>query len=255
MASDYGLRALGVGNGHDEQLGCAAMVIERDNQPLLLIDCGHGTLNRYRHHYGQWPQAIYISHCHLDHVADLEKLFIAAALGQCPQPRIYLHAALLPRLLAIFDHFPAQLAEGGVNFAEALQLVAVQRGFWCAGELFTIHEMRHHQRQFCYGLLLPGSFFYSADTRPVTELLAAEAPAPALLVHDVSLLANPSHSGAAELLAYPASWRSRLYVYHYASAAQQRQLQALGLTPLQVGQYLPLPAPDPGHPAHQWRPQ
>lgn len=255
MSHSFNLLPLGVGNGNDEQLGCAAMVVERDQQPLLLIDCGHGTLNRYRERYGQWPTAIYLTHCHLDHVADLEKLVIAAALGHCPRPRIYLHASLIMRLLRIFDNFPAQMAEGGMNFGEALQLVPVLEGFWCSGVLFQVHEVRHHLRQFCFGLLLPGSLFYTGDSRPIPELLAQVAGPPTLVVHDVSLVGNPSHSGAEELVNYPPELRKRLRVYHYASLQQADTLLALGLTPLRVGQALTLPPLDLTHPAHRWAPQ
>lgn len=253
--TEYALQVLGVGNGADDALGCAAMVVERAGEPLLLVDCGHGTLNRFRQRYGCWPRALYLTHCHLDHLADLEKLVIAAALGHCPQPRIYLHAALVERLLRIFDNFPAQMAEGGMNFAEALQLVPVLNGFWCHGELFQIHEVRHHLRQFCFALHLPGVLFYSGDTRPIPELLAEVASAPTLVVHDVSLLANPSHSGASELLSYPAELRQRLWLYHYARPEQADELAALGLQPLRLGQRLLLPPADGSHPARQWAPQ
>ncbi len=48
-------------------------------RPLLLIDCGPETLNRYLEIYAEAPLAVaYVTHTHMDHVAGLERLFYRA---------------------------------------------------------------------------------------------------------------------------------------------------------------------------------
>jgi ribonuclease BN (tRNA processing enzyme) len=71
----WSLRFLGVGNAQAVELGSASAVIERDAQPLLMIDCGQEALTAYREHYQRMPEAVFITHVHMDHVAGLERLF------------------------------------------------------------------------------------------------------------------------------------------------------------------------------------
>ena len=51
-------------------------VLERDGEPLLLIDCGQEALTAYLERYGQAPRALFLTHTHLDHVAGMERLFV-----------------------------------------------------------------------------------------------------------------------------------------------------------------------------------
>ncbi|MEC9410614.1 MAG: MBL fold metallo-hydrolase, partial [Pseudomonadota bacterium] len=68
----YSLFFTGTGSGGNLSVGSSAAVLEKNGSPLLLIDCGPGTLNTYAEHYnGQLPSAVFLTHCHLDHIADL----------------------------------------------------------------------------------------------------------------------------------------------------------------------------------------
>ena len=76
---NWQLRFLGVGNSQAAPvLGSASAVLERDGMPQLLIDCGQEALTAYLARYGEAPQAIFITHLHLDHVGGLERLFYTA---------------------------------------------------------------------------------------------------------------------------------------------------------------------------------
>src|SRR5205085_7206321 len=68
-AMNWTLRFLGVGNANAIELGSASAVIECDGQPLLMIDCGQEALTAYHEHYGAMPEAVFITHVHMDHVA------------------------------------------------------------------------------------------------------------------------------------------------------------------------------------------
>jgi ribonuclease BN (tRNA processing enzyme) len=65
----WALRFLGVGNSAAVELGSASAVVERDERPLLMIDCGQEALTAYLKQYGAQPRALFITHVHMDHVA------------------------------------------------------------------------------------------------------------------------------------------------------------------------------------------
>src|SRR6185312_24099 len=117
------------------KLGAAAAGLERAGKPLLLIDCGPGTLDRYMAAYDALPAALFITHTHMDHVAELEQLFIRLWFDPARRGRmrLFTHAALVPWLQTRVADYPGALAEGGVNFWEAFQLVPCSRGFWLDG--------------------------------------------------------------------------------------------------------------------------
>lgn len=248
----WALRFLGVGNaGSAATLGSAAAVLERDGEPLLLIDCGQEALDAFVTRYGRPPPAVYISHAHMDHVAGLERLFFKAWFDTALRGRLPVFVALpvLPHLHRRVAEYPGALAEGGANFWDGLRVVPVTGGFWLSGHWFEIFPARHHLPDTCFGLRLRGSLVYTADTRPIPEMLAQMADAGELVAHDCDLVGNPSHSGIDDLQReYPAELRSRLLLYHYASEADAKALIARGYRVARAGQAITLaePAAAPG---------
>jgi phosphoribosyl 1,2-cyclic phosphodiesterase len=240
------LRFLGVGSAQAVELGSAGAVLERDGAPLLLIDCGPETLNRYLESYAEAPLAVYVTHTHMDHVAGLERLFYRAYFDPQLQGRVQLfaHAALLPHLQGRVADYPNVIAEGGANFWDAFHLVPCSRGFWHCGLWFDVFPTRHHAPMTSFGLALQGAFAWTGDTRPIPEMLAQFAPPPALIAHDCGLIGNPSHTGSDDLeREYTKEQRSRLLLYHYASAADGAALVARGYRVAQRDERVVLPAP------------
>lgn len=243
--SAWNLHFLGVGNASAVELGSASAVVERDGEPLLLIDCGQEALTAYLERYGQAPRALFLTHTHLDHVAGMERLFVQlyfdpARRGDC---RMYVPAPLVPWVQRRVADYPGVLAEGGVNYWDAFRLIPHSRGFWHAGCWFQVFPVRHHAPDTAFGLALPGSFVYTGDTRPIPErLLALDADVP--IAHDCGLVGNPSHSGIDDLeREYPPELLGRLHLYHYGSAADGQALQARGYRVLLPGSNLPLAPP------------
>lgn len=240
----WSLRFLGVGSASAVELGASAAVLEHDGRPMLLIDCGPDTLDRYRAAYGELPRALYLTHTHLDHVGGMEQLF-----GQVwfdPHLRgnvqVFAHAALVPWLQARVADYPGVLAEGGVNYWDAFRLVPCSRGFWLDGWWFDVFATRHHRPDTSFGLALAGSFVFTGDTRPVPEMLARYAGAGERVLHDCSLVGNPSHTGVEDIeREYVPSLRRQLVLYHYGSPADGRALVARGYVVAQPDQRLPLP--------------
>lgn len=245
---NWHLHFLGTGAAHAVELGSSAAVLERDGEPLLLIDCGPDTLDRYLAAYGRLPQALYITHTHLDHVGGMERLFTRLWFDEAlrGRTRVFIHAALMPWLQARVADYPGVLAEGGVNYWEAFRLLPCSRGFWLDGLWFDVFATRHHRPHTSFGLSLKGSFAFTGDTRPIPEMLAQYADASELIAHDCGLHGNPSHTGIDDIeREYEASLRSRLLLYHYGSAADGAALLARGYRIAGTGQRIALAAPSP----------
>ncbi|MEI6413787.1 MAG: MBL fold metallo-hydrolase [Pseudomonadota bacterium] len=230
---DLALRFLGVGNaGASPALGCAAAVLERDGEPLLLIDCGWDTLSAFEAQYGGMPTALFLTHAHLDHTGGLENLFFRAYLDPALRDRVrlFLPVWLVTLIHQRFATYPGMLAEGGANFWDAFRLIPVSDGFCHQGLDFQVFPGCHHQFLSAFGLSLPGMFFYSGDTRPIPGQVARFAPRDEAIFHDVAAIGNPSHSGVVEILAsYCPDQQRRLIAYHYESPEAARQITASGL--------------------------
>lgn len=244
MSVGMGLFFLGVGNAAAHELGNAAAVLEdAGGRPLLLIDCGPTVLPAYLARYQALPQAIFVTHTHLDHTGGLENLFyrLACERPELPPVRLYLPAAIIERLQQQLGEDPYKLAEGGMNFWDRFQVIPVGAQFWHAGLSFDVFAVNHHGYRAAYGIALAGRFVYTGDTRPVPEALARFASGGELVFHDCAWHANPSHTGVADLADhYPAELRQRLVLYHYESAAAGAQLAAQGYRVAAAGMHFAL---------------
>ncbi|TAH45932.1 MAG: MBL fold metallo-hydrolase [Gammaproteobacteria bacterium] len=240
------LRFLGVGNAQAVALGSACAVIERDDSPLLMIDCGPDALTSFLERYQSAPAALFITHAHMDHVGGLERLFFKTWFDgeRRGKLRVYAHAALIPVLQSRVADYPEVLAEGGANFWDAFQLIPVSRGFWHEGLWFDVFPTRHHAPMTSFGLALRGSMVWTGDTRPIPEALSAVAAAGELVAHDCVLHGNPSHSGVDDLeREYPTALRERLVLYHYGSLDEAEALRGCGYRVANRGEGITLANP------------
>ena len=243
---NWHLHFLGTGAAHATTLGSSAVVLEREGRPVLLVDCGPDTLDRYVDAYQALPSALFITHTHMDHVAGLERLFVKLWFDPDRRgtTRLFAHAALIPWLQARVADYPGALAEGGVNFWEAFRLVPCTRGFWLEGLWFDVFATRHHVPGTSYGLALDDSFVYTGDTRPIPEVLARHADGAALIAHDCSLVGNPSHTGVDDIeREYPETLRRKMILYHYGSAADGATLVEQGFRVATPGERIALEPP------------
>ena len=239
----WALRFLGVGNASAVELGSANATIERDGLPWLTIDCGAEGLSAYLAHYGVMPKVLFVTHTHLDHVGGFERLFVASWFDaeRRGKVKVYVPATVVPLLHQRVGSYPNALAEGGVNFWDAFQVIPVGAAFWHDGVQLEVFPARHHWPETAYGLRLHGSLVWTGDTRPIPEVLARFADAGELVAHDCSLHGNPSHSGIDDLQReYPPDLLQRCLLYHYASAEDGRALEALGYRVARKGEVVAL---------------
>jgi len=247
----WSLHFLGVGNAQAAvSLGSASAVVERDGSPELMIDCGQEALTAFQAAYGAMPEAVFITHVHMDHVAGLERLFFATYFDPARRGklRLYVPVGVLPHLQSRVADYPGVVAEGDANWWDAFQLVPVTRGFWHRGQWYEVFPVRHHLPDTAFGLRLPGSVVWTGDTRPIPEMLARHADAGEWVAHDCGLQGNPSHSGIDDLeREYPQELLSRCVLYHYASLADGEALRARGHRVARAGERIGLA--DPGDPS------
>jgi len=244
--SDFYLRFLGVGNAHAPSLGSSAAVLERDEEPCLLIDCGPDTLPAYLEVHGTLPRALFITHAHLDHIGGLEGLFYRLATAPEPPaaPRLFVPVELIPVLQRRLADYPNLLAEGGCNFWDVFHLIPVTERFWHRDLLFNVFPVRHHEYLGAYGLALQGRFLFTGDTRPIPEILNRYASQGEFILHDCGIRPNPSHTGGEDLAReYKPEQRQRLVLYHYASEADGRELEGQGYRIVRRGERLALRCP------------
>lgn len=242
----WSLRLQGVGNAFAVELGSAMATIEREGMPWLTIDCGNEGLSHYLAHYGEAPRALFITHTHLDHIAGFERLFVYSWFDEARRGkvRLYVPAAVVPLLHQRVGDYPNTLAEGGVNFWDAFQVIPVGASFWHDGVRLEVFATRHHWPDTAFGLRLRGSLVWTGDTRPIPEQLAKFAGAGELVAHDCTLHGNPSHSGIDDLeREYPRELLTRCLFYHYASREDGEALAARGYRVARPGEAVALAEP------------
>ncbi|WP_206861097.1 MBL fold metallo-hydrolase [Lysobacter changpingensis] len=240
------LRLHGVGNASAVELGSAMATIERDGAPWLTIDCGGEGLTAYQAYYGDMPHALFVTHTHLDHVAGFERLFVSSYFDDARRGRVrlYVPAPVVPLLHQRVGDYPNALAEGGVNFWDAFQVIPVGGSFWHDGVRLEVFPTRHHWPETAFGLRLHGSMVWTGDTRPIPEMLARYADAGELIAHDCALHGNPSHSGIDDLeREYAAALLDRCLLYHYGNREEGEILAARGYRVAHPGQLVTLREP------------
>ena len=235
MKDELAIKFLGVGNAQSKGLGTSSCVLEKNNLPILLIDCGPQTLFEYRNCYSENnPPALFITHAHFDHVGGLESWFYHLIpklnKGHCENmPKLFVPVDLVNTLQRRIADYPNMMAEGGVNFWDAFQLIPASERFWLNNMLFDVFPVRHHEHTTAFGIALQGNFLFTGDTRPIPEVLIHYASRGETIFHDCGLEENPSHTALSDIHREysPQQWK-RMIFYHYGSEEEGNIIEESG---------------------------
>lgn len=222
------LMFLGTGNAHSNELGNSCALFKQGDCELI-IDFGFSAYHAYLDEFGRLPEAIFVTHCHLDHIGGLENLFYKSYFNEQPPIKLFVPhkiVSILHQRMASLEHI---LAEGNANFWDAFQLIPVGDTFWYKGNKFTVFEGRHHAMGFSFGIALRGVFLYTGDTKPIPEIINHLASQGELIFHDLSLFNQPSHTYIDELTCYTPSVLSRCVFYHLSNHEQVASCRKKGL--------------------------
>jgi ribonuclease BN (tRNA processing enzyme) len=166
--------------------GATSGLLVRDGGGTILLDVGTGTLAKLQEHVGLFDvDAVFISHSHPDHVADLYAYVLARLFTPEQPPRVPLYVA--PKVLERFTPL-LQDDSGDMQVDDVFDVHEVEVGEELeVGSLrVATAPMRHSVPTFGVRVEADGvAMAYSADTGPAEELTTLAAGAH-LLVAEAS---------------------------------------------------------------------
>jgi ribonuclease BN (tRNA processing enzyme) len=185
-ATDVDVVVLGAHGTWPPAGGATSGLLVRHDGTNVLLDVGTGTLARLQEHVGLFDvDAVFVSHSHPDHVADLYAYVMARMFSPEHPPRIPLYVA--PKVLERFAPL-LQDDSGDMDVNDVFDVQEVDFGEKLnVGPLeVTTASMRHSVPTFAVRVEAEGAAMaYSADTGP-TEDLVTLASGAQLLVAEAS---------------------------------------------------------------------
>jgi ribonuclease BN (tRNA processing enzyme) len=148
----------------------------------VLFDCGSGVLPRLRDY--ESIEHVFLTHLHLDHVADVMSLIKAKWLCGSHDLRIYGPSGTKEWLSRVFDAYPYMIGKMNVEVFEMVDQDRIPVGRY---EIICV-KTAHGMPSLGYGIVDEAGrvrVVYSGDTEPIKSI-AALASGADLLIHECS---------------------------------------------------------------------
>lgn len=210
------------------------MLITAASGKTLLLDCGTdirfslGELNIDSGNFGQYIDAIYISHIHADHVGGLEWVAFNTYFNpNTPTPMLFMNATTIDDLWNHSLRGGLKCIEGKVmHLSDYFRCVPVHEQFSWESIHFTLWKMPHvladTENHYSYGLMITedGSSkktFISTDTLFQPEILARINKDTDMIFHDAetSPFSTGIHAHYHDLVTLPSEIKKKMWLYHY----------------------------------------
>jgi len=214
--SDLTVTVLGSANAWAPAGGATAGYLARTTATTMLIDCGHGVLARLRDIVDpQLLDAVFISHLHADHCADLISLAYMLRYHphdrQDPHPQLWIPAGEREPLRAIARAFGDEDA-----FDKAFDIRELHDGGQVRVGDLTLHgaAVPHPRPTLALDVRSDsgGRFTYGADCEPNPQLVELADSTPLLLIEATMPEPGDGHLSAATAAAMAAAAGARRVV-------------------------------------------
>ena len=216
---------LGTGRGADAVLQgtcSSSFVVVRSSKPVLLFDVGFGVMRSFSRFYRESLPAIYVSHNHSDHAAELPVLgALAAAKGR--KLRLIAENDVLDTLK---QHRLDELRSTGRPLSDYFDFEPVTEAKrHTVTSTLSIEPVRAHHSERAFGFLLYDGerpvLGVSSDSRADDDLYDKLAAAPTLLL-DGREQGNAEHASLTDLEEWAArNLASRVYVTGYGETGYE----------------------------------
>lgn len=186
----------------------------------MLIDAGH-TLGRALDAQGLGMSdidAVWITHCHADHIYGLERLGSQRLFSGGTKPTLYAHRSLEHELWEqSLKGSMGRIGEGECTLDTYFDVrwLSDNESIQFGDVTIDLFRTDHTPGKPCFGGLLNGSLMYSGDTRPLPEVVKHYRPD--FILHDFTIYeSNPVHATLSQLLEqYDAPTRARMKLMSY----------------------------------------
>ncbi|MGD2006431.1 MAG: MBL fold metallo-hydrolase, partial [Pseudomonadales bacterium] len=181
------LQLLGVGSADSVRHFNTNALIQQ-GQDRMLIDAGH-TIGRALDACDLKVtdiDAVWITHCHADHIYGLERIGSQALFSGRAKPILYIDSRLINEL---WEHSLSgsmgRIGEGECTLDSYFDVRPVSQQFRHGAVEFELFETRHTPGKLCFGALINGWLMYSGDTLPLPEIVSQLNPE--LILHDFTM--------------------------------------------------------------------
>lgn len=176
-------------------VACSGYLIEVDDHPPVLLECGHGVFGELARYVNPSDVAVMLTHLHADHCVDLAALMVWrrwAPQGTADRAPLYGPPGTAARVGAASSEFPGQIDD----ISDTFDVLEFQNGVTVELNGLTITPVHLDHPPITFGLRIVGpdgqTLVFSGDTAYCPELIELADGADVFLC-EASWTHDPDH--------------------------------------------------------------